>query len=104
MNVIPFQVLDLHNEKEVGGKGVRLAYLYNSRFPVPPGFCLTVQAFNTIIRANKITNQIWREVLQQVEGLSNQNFRNNKLEDPLREILSVRSSGLFSMPGQMDSV
>ncbi|MEK6936110.1 MAG: PEP/pyruvate-binding domain-containing protein, partial [Nanoarchaeota archaeon] len=42
---------DIHNKDipVVGGKGASLGEMYNSKFPVPPGFIITAQAFEIFI-------------------------------------------------------
>ena len=42
---IPFQELDRHSLAKVGGKGANLGEMTQAEFPVPPGFCVTTDAY-----------------------------------------------------------
>ncbi|MEK6925313.1 MAG: phosphoenolpyruvate synthase [Nanoarchaeota archaeon] len=41
-----------------GGKGASLAEMYNHKFPVPPGFIVTAQAYDYFIEKSGLRNQI----------------------------------------------
>lgn len=41
-----------------GGKGASLAEMYNNKFPVPPGFVVTAQAYDYFIEKSGLRNQI----------------------------------------------
>lgn len=41
-----------------GGKGASLAEMYNNKFPVPPGFIVTAQAYDYFIEKSGLRNQI----------------------------------------------
>ncbi len=41
-----------------GGKGASLAEMYNNKFPVPPGFIVTVQAYQHFIEKSGVGNHI----------------------------------------------
>ncbi|MEA3378157.1 MAG: phosphoenolpyruvate synthase [Nanoarchaeota archaeon] len=43
----------------VGGKGASLGALYNAKFPIPPGFCITADAYKKFITTTKIDNKIY---------------------------------------------
>ncbi|MBM3246995.1 phosphoenolpyruvate synthase [Candidatus Pacearchaeota archaeon] len=42
----------------VGGKGANLAEMYNARFPVPPAFCVTAQAFDIFLKKAGLKDKI----------------------------------------------
>jgi len=42
-----------------GGKGASLAEMYNSKFPVPPGFIVTAQAYDYFIEKSGLRQQIF---------------------------------------------
>jgi len=42
-----------------GGKGASLAEMYNNKFPVPPGFIVTAQAYDYFIEKSGLRNQIF---------------------------------------------
>ena len=49
------------NNKDVGiagGKGASLSEMYRAKFPVPPGFVATAQAFDCFLKENKIKDEI----------------------------------------------
>src|SRR3989344_8491085 len=41
-----------------GGKGASLAEMYNHKFPVPPGFIVTAQAYDYFIEKSGLRNDI----------------------------------------------
>src|SRR3989344_4316790 len=41
-----------------GGKGASLAEMYNNKFPVPPGFIVTAQAYDYFIEKSGLRNII----------------------------------------------
>ena len=43
--VLPFHEIDASMLSQVGGKAANLGELTHAGFPVPPGFCLTTQAY-----------------------------------------------------------
>ena len=70
---------------------------------VPPGFTITTEACNYFSMNKKLPDGLKEEIISYVsnlEGLSQKSFGNS--ESPL--LLSVRSGGMISMPGMMDSI
>ncbi|MCA1743361.1 MAG: PEP/pyruvate-binding domain-containing protein, partial [Desulfonatronovibrio sp.] len=63
-------------EELVGGKAMNLGIIRNNDFPTPKGFCVTTNAFNSIISANVLRpeiNQILGKVcLNQIEDFEKQ--------------------------------
>ncbi|MAE49664.1 phosphoenolpyruvate synthase [Candidatus Pacearchaeota archaeon] len=48
-----------HDDLEVaGGKGASLAEMYNNKFPIPPGFVVTAQAYQHFLAAAGLTGKI----------------------------------------------
>lgn len=60
----------------VGGKGANLGEMTNAGFPVPAGFCITTEAYNTFLRASSVMEewltQLDRLKADQVQDISNQ--------------------------------
>jgi len=80
-----------------GNKGANLVTMTRLGLPVPPGFILSVDAYNEYKRAGSIPEA---ELDQALATLEKQVGK--KLGEGLQ--LSVRSSALVSMPGMMDTV
>src|SRR3989344_794361 len=60
-----------------GGKGASLAEMYNNKFPVPPGFIVTAQAYDYFIEKSGLRQQIFNilnsidvEDTHQLEGMA----------------------------------
>jgi pyruvate,water dikinase len=53
-----FSELMKNDIPRVGGKGANLGEMVNSGFPIPPGFCVSVDAYSSFIKANKIDRLI----------------------------------------------
>jgi pyruvate, water dikinase len=49
-----------------GGKGANLGEIYNAKFPVPPAFVITTQAFNYFMKETKILDNI-KERLNKID-------------------------------------
>ena len=43
----------------VGGKGASLGEMYNAGFPIPPGFCITADAYQKFLAKTGIANKIY---------------------------------------------
>lgn len=43
----------------VGGKGANLGEMYNHGFPIPPGFCVTSEAFKLFLKETKLGHKIY---------------------------------------------
>src|SRR3989344_4137430 len=41
-----------------GGKGASLAEMYNHKFPIPPGFMITAQAYSYFIEHNNLSGRL----------------------------------------------
>ena len=87
----------------LGGKGANLAEMSKLGIQVPPGFTITTEACNYFSKNKKLPDGLKEEIISYVsnlESLSQKSFGNS--ESPL--LLSVRSGGMISMPGMMDSI
>ena len=87
----------------LGGKGANLAEMSKLGIQVPPGFTITTEACNYFSKNKKLPDGLKEEIINYVsnlETLSQKSFGNS--ESPL--LLSVRSGGMISMPGMMDSI
>mgnify|MGYP003308936032 FL=1 len=87
----------------LGGKGANLAEMSKLGIQVPPGFTITTEACNYFSKNKKLPDGLKEEIINYVsnlESLSQKSFGNS--ESPL--LLSVRSGGMISMPGMMDSI
>ncbi len=88
----------------LGGKGAGLAGMTNAKLPVPPGFTIATTACklffdNGFNFPQNIKNESVR-ALNKLQKLLGQKF--GSITNPL--FLSVRSGGLVSMPGMMDTI
>jgi pyruvate, water dikinase len=57
------------NNKDIGsagGKGASLGEMYNNKFPVPPGFVITAQAFSYFLKPNSLKDRI-KNILEVVD-------------------------------------
>ena len=87
----------------LGGKGANLAEMSKLGIQVPPGFTITTEVCSYFSKNKKLPDGLKEEIIKYVsklESLSQKSFGNN--ESPL--LLSVRSGGMISMPGMMDSI
>ena len=87
----------------LGGKGANLAEMSKLGIQVLPGFTITTEACNYFSKNKKLPDGLKEEIINYVsnlESLSQKSFGNS--ESPL--LLSVRSGGMISMPGMMDSI
>jgi len=85
------------NKTILGNKGANLVIMTKSGLSVPPGFILTVEAYNEYKRTNSLP---MGEIKQAIAALEKQ--AGKSLGKDLQ--LSVRSSASVSMPGMMDTV
>lgn len=66
-----------------GGKGANLAEMWNAKFPVPPAFIVTAQAYQTFLRETGIKD----EILNIVNSIDMENT--TQLEEKAKEIRQV---------------
>ncbi|MDP4012928.1 MAG: PEP/pyruvate-binding domain-containing protein, partial [Candidatus Nanoarchaeia archaeon] len=58
-NILWFNDIKKDNIDKVGGKGANLGEMYNSDIPVPPGFCVTVEAYQTFLEDTGLDMDIY---------------------------------------------
>ena len=87
----------------LGGKGANLAEMSKLGIKVPAGFTITTEACNYFSKNKKLPDGLQEEIINYVSNLENLSQKVfGKNESPL--LLSVRSGGMISMPGMMDSI
>ena len=87
----------------LGGKGANLAEMSKLGIQVPPGFTITTEVCNYFSKNKKLPDGLKEEIINYVsnlESLSQKSFGNSESQ----LLLSVRSGGMISMPGMMDSI
>jgi pyruvate,water dikinase len=123
-HILPFDAHLRQSAREIGGKGLNLCRLRRSGFRVPPGFCVSVSAFDEMLAANPPLSAVidgwfagqgnhetvraaW-EAAAWPEALSEEFARAVAELDPA-EPLAVRSSAIvedssqFSFAGQFET-
>ncbi|HEX4226184.1 MAG TPA: tryptophan 2,3-dioxygenase family protein, partial [Pseudonocardiaceae bacterium] len=87
----------------LGGKGWGLQQMHQLGIPVPPAFTITTKACAQYFEhGNQLSEQLWSEVLDQVELLERRTGTRFGDTPPL--LVSVRSGAPVSMPGMMDTL
>ncbi|VVB79391.1 Phosphoenolpyruvate synthase [uncultured archaeon] len=71
--------------KLVGGKGANLGEMYNSKFPVPPAFCVTTEAYHYFIESTRLREQI-DEILRKITDVENTELLTQKASE-IRELI-----------------
>src|SRR3989338_2440054 len=67
-----------------GGKGASLAEMYNNKFPIPPGFAITAQAYKYFIEKTGIKEQI----METIKGIDVEDTKNlEKISKKIKEII-----------------
>ncbi|MFC4545415.1 phosphoenolpyruvate synthase [Paenactinomyces guangxiensis] len=91
--VLHFNEINHNSLPIVGGKGANLGEMTQAGFPVPPGFCITVAAFQQFIAASDIMDrfftllhQLKPEQLEEIKTLGKQ-IRDHILTLPLDETI-----------------
>src|SRR3989344_966850 len=80
--------LDKSSGNIVGGKGANLAEMFNAKFPIPPAFVITTNAYNSYVEKTKIKDKI-NKILESIDVNNTQ-----ELNDKSKEIrdLIINSS------------
>ena len=87
----------------LGGKGANLAEMSKLGIQVPPGFTITTEACNYFSKNKRLPDGLKDEIRSSVSLLENYSQKSfGTGSSPL--LLSVRSGGMISMPGMMDSI
>jgi pyruvate,orthophosphate dikinase len=88
---------------ELGGKGAGLAEMTNAGLPVPPGFTIQTEACREYMRTGVTSAAVESQMMEALARLERwQGQALGRGENPL--LVSVRSGGMFSMPGMMDTI
>src|SRR3989344_2425299 len=58
--------LNKDSGKVAGGKGANLAEIYNSKFPVPPAFVITAQAYDYFLEKTGVKEEI-KNILEKID-------------------------------------
>jgi len=61
-----FSEISAKDTSVVGGKGANLGEMYNSKFPVPPGFVITAEAYEYFLRETGIKQEIY-DILENLD-------------------------------------
>ena len=59
---LPFSAINANDLPRVGGKGANLGELTQAGFPVPPGFCVTTDAFRQFLQASGRADAIYQSL------------------------------------------
>ncbi len=78
-----------------GGKGASLAEMFNHKFPVPPGFVITAQAFDYFLTKNEIKETI-QKIIEKVDIENTDEL--NKSSKKIRELIESQK-----MPSDLQS-
>ncbi|MBL7147431.1 MAG: phosphoenolpyruvate synthase [Nanoarchaeota archaeon] len=70
--------------KNVGGKGANLAIMYKQGFPIPPGFCVTAQAYEHFLKKTGIKKEIF-SLLKDLD--INDTNRLNEISEKIQELI-----------------
>jgi pyruvate, water dikinase len=65
-NILWFRDISNNDVDKVGGKGASLGEMYNAQIPIPPGFCVTAQAYDKFLDATGLKLEITK-ILQTIE-------------------------------------
>ena len=61
-----FSEISAKDTSFVGGKGANLGEMYNSKFPVPPGFVVTAEAYEYFLRETGLKQEIY-DILENLD-------------------------------------
>jgi pyruvate,water dikinase len=106
--VVDFKDIDKGDVALVGGKNANLGEMIKAGFPVPPGFAITIHAYDLFLEENKIVDRIYKTLsstdvddpaqLQNASGSIKRLVQNGKMPDEVgREIINryKKLSGLM---------
>lgn len=83
----PFSEITKNDIPSVGGKGANLGELTHAGLPVPPGFCVTADAYRTFIEATHVGDTI-RDLLAATRIDDAENVEKNTAQ--IRELLTAQ--------------
>lgn len=87
----------------LGGKGLGLAQMTDSKVPVPAGFTITTEICDYYSKSKSYPKGLKETVEQNIKKLEKaMNMEFGNVDKPL--LVSVRSGAAISMPGMMDTI
>ncbi len=89
-NILNFREVDKSDNNIVGGKGANLGEMTKAGFPVPNGFCITINAYDIFLRENKLIDSIYN--LLKVTDVND----TAQLENSSRKIQKMVTTGFIS--------
>jgi len=90
-----FSELSNKDIKIAGGKGASLSEMFNAKFPVPPGFVVTTQAFEFFMANHNLTEKI-HKIIESVDNEETESLQNASKE--IRKIIEEQT-----MPKELES-
>ena len=69
--ILYFNEINKEKQSLAGGKGVNLGELFNNKFIVPEGFCVTTEAYDLLVE-----NEALKEM---IENLNTLDYKNTEL-------------------------
>ncbi|MCX6712011.1 MAG: phosphoenolpyruvate synthase [Candidatus Woesearchaeota archaeon] len=85
-NILWFKDISKNDVPIVGGKGASLGEMYNANLPVPPGFCITVDAYKKFLHDAGIDDPIYKLLNSlDVENQEALNQASEKVQDLILE-------------------
>jgi pyruvate,water dikinase len=90
--VLPFEACDLTMVNRVGGKCASLGELLRAQIPVPPGYAITTDAYESFLEENGLT----RKVLERLENLDDTKVE--EIDAASTDIRSWIEAGTISIP------
>ncbi|WP_232331062.1 MULTISPECIES: phosphoenolpyruvate synthase [unclassified Thermoactinomyces] len=104
--VLRFDEIDRHCLPMVGGKGANLGEMAKAGFPVPPGFCVTTEAYRQFIAKSGELDE-WLDALNRLKPeqldeirMWGERIRNHLLELPLTEEIQSAIVGAWEALGK----
>lgn len=85
--VVFFKDIDKSDIASVGGKGANLGEMSQAHFPVPPGFAVTVAAYDLFLEKNQIAKRI-NEILKEVDV-----NKSDELEHASKRVQKIVTTG-----------
>ena len=84
MNIVWFSEISNKDVALVGGKGASLGEMYNIKLPIPPGFCITAEAYKLFLDKTNIKDKIVK-ILKEID-INNNELLQSKTKQ-IREII-----------------
>jgi len=105
--ILNFNQVDRHSIALVGGKGANLGELISNHFPVPDGYCITVNAYKRFIEENRLDEKI-NQIIELIDWKNPADIAHHseKIRGLIEEheINSEMKSEIIKAYKQMDSV